>query len=109
MTLGLSSLAVLSFAWSPWLIALSTFFIGVSSGLASPGFSAGASLSVTDEEQGGVAGIINATGAITWIFAPVSATALYGWHPLVPFVLALVLVSICVTIAWLHPGLVKTR
>lgn len=109
MTLGLSSLAVLSFAWSPWLIALSTFFIGVSSGLASPGFSAGASLSVTDEEQGGVAGIINATGAITWIFAPVSATALYGWHPLVPFILALVLVSICVTIAWLHPGLVKTR
>lgn len=109
MTLGLASLAALSFAQSPWLIAVSTFLIGASSGLASPGFSAGASLAVDDEEQGGVAGIINATGAITWIFAPVSATALYGWHPLVPFLLALALVAVSAVIAWAHRGLIRAR
>lgn len=109
MSLGLASLAVLTLAQSPWLIAVSSFLIGASSGLASPGFSAGASLAVSDEEQGGVAGIINATGAITWIFAPVSATALYGWHPLVPFLLALALVAVSAVIAWAHRGLIRAH
>lgn len=105
MTCGLAALAVLSFAWDPWLIAVSTFVLGASNGLASPGFSAGASLAVSDEEQGGVAGVINATGAVTWIFAPVSATALYGWHPFVPFALSLALVALSASIAWAHPRL----
>ena len=51
-------------------------------------------------EQGGIAGVINATGAITWIVAPVSATALYGWMPLSPFVLALSLVALSCACAW---------
>lgn len=51
-------------------------------------------------EQGGIAGVINATGAITWIVAPVSATALYGWMPLSPFLLALSLVALSCACAW---------
>ncbi len=34
------------------------------------GYSAGASLAVTEREQFGIAGVISATGAITWIVAP---------------------------------------
>ncbi len=43
---------------------------GVASGMASPGYSAGASLAVERRASSGIAGVINATGAITWIVAP---------------------------------------
>ena len=101
MTLALGALACLTIAPSLWALAVSTFAMGVASGMASPGYSAGASLAVSAHEQGGIAGVINATGAITWIVAPVSATALYGWMPLSPFLLALSLVTLSCSCAWL--------
>lgn len=100
MTAALVALACLSVAPSLWAVGASTFALGVTSGMASPGYAAGASLSVSAREQGGIAGIINATGAITWIVAPVSATALYGWAPLSPFLLALALVVFSCACAW---------
>jgi len=100
MTLALVALACLTIAPSLWGLAASTFAMGVASGMASPGYSAGASLAVSAREQGGIAGVINATGAITWIVAPVSATALYGWMPLSPFLLALSLVALSCACAW---------
>ena len=100
MTAALAALACLSVAPSLWAVGASTFALGVASGMASPGYAAGASLSVSAREQGGIAGIINATGAITWIVAPVSATALYGWAPLSPFLLALALLVLSGACAW---------
>ena len=100
MTLALVALTCLTIAPSLWALAVSTFAMGVASGMASPGYSAGASLAVSAREQGGIAGVINATGAITWIVAPVSATALYGWMPLSPFALALSLVALSCACAW---------
>ena len=100
MTLALVALTCLTIAPSLWALAVSTFAMGVASGMASPGYSAGASLAVSAREQGGIAGVINATGAITWIVAPVSATALYGWMPLSPFLLALSLVALSCACAW---------
>ena len=100
MTLALVALACLTIAPSLWALAVSTFAMGVASGMTSPGYSAGASLAVSAREQGGIAGVINATGAITWIVAPVSATALYGWMPLSPFLLALSLVALSCACAW---------
>lgn len=100
MTLALVALTCLTIAPSLWALAASTFAMGVASGMASPGYSAGASLAVSAREQGGIAGVINATGAITWIVAPVSATALYGWMPLSPFLLALTLVALSCACAW---------
>ena len=100
MTLALVALTCLTIAPSLWALAASTFAMGVASGMASPGYSAGASLAVSAREQGGIAGVINATGAITWIVAPVSATALYGWMPLSPFLLALSLVALSCACAW---------
>ena len=100
MTLALIALTCLTLAPTLWAVAASTFAMGVASGMASPGYSAGASLAVNAREQGGIAGIINATGAITWIVAPVSATALYGWVPLSPFLVALCLVSLSCSCSW---------
>ena len=111
MTLALVALACLTIAPSLWALAASTFAMGVASGMASPGYSAGASLAVSAREQGGIAGVINATGAITWIVAPVSATALYGWMPLSPFLLALSLVALSCACAWwlLHHADLEAR
>lgn len=39
-------------------------------------------------------------GSITWIVAPVSATALYGWVPLSPFLVALCLVGLSCSCSW---------
>ena len=111
MTLALVALTCLTIAPSLWALAVSTFAMGVASGMASPGYSAGASLAVSAREQGGIAGVINATGAITWIVAPVSATALYGWMPLSPFLLALSLVALSCACAWwlLHRADLEAR
>ncbi|WP_076463563.1 MFS transporter [Actinomyces mediterranea] len=105
MSLGVAAVLALMFAPSLAFITASAFAMGCASGMAGPGFTAGGSLAVNDDEQGGVAGILNATGAVTWIVAPVSATALYGWHPVMPFILAFSLVSASALCAWVHPQL----
>lgn len=105
VTMAAVALAVLALAPTLWLMAAATFTIGMSSGLVGPGFTAGGSLAVSPAEQGGAAGILNATGATTWIFAPVTATALYGWHPLAPFILALCVLSASIIAAWAAPAL----
>ena len=100
VTLALVALVVLALAPSLPLMAGATFCVGLAAGLTGPGFTAGGSLAVSGPEQGGVAGILNATGSLTWIFAPVTATALYGWHPIAPFVLAGAVLAVSVTTAW---------
>ena len=107
VSVGVAAVAVLTVASAVVALAVAMLFMGVATGLTSTGFTAGTSLAVRDDEQGGVAGLVSATGAITWIFAPVSATALYGWQPLAPFALALVLVGASCAAAWVHPGLRK--
>ncbi|WP_026459563.1 MFS transporter [Schaalia vaccimaxillae] len=105
MTIGVGALTLLTFSHSLTFMAIAAFSMGIANGLASPGFTAGASLAVTPAEQGGVAGVVNSTGAVTWIFAPVTATALYGWQPLSPLLLALALLVLSCSISWFHPGL----
>lgn len=105
---ALLALACLTVASQLWFLALATFLVGLGGGMVGPGFTAGGSLAVSAQEQGGVAGVLNATGASTWIFAPVLATALYGWWPLAPFLLALVVLTLSVAVAW-SPVLAKGR
>ncbi|SPT53059.1 Major Facilitator Superfamily [Actinomyces bovis] len=105
----LVALSVLALASQLWLMAAATFAIGLGGGLVGPGFTAGGSLAVRPEEQGGVAGVLHASGAVTWIFAPVLATALYGWWPLAPFVLALAVLSLSVLVAWTSRALSNPR
>lgn len=105
VSLGFVALLAIALAGQFWLLVLAALAAGVAGGMVGPGFTAGGSLSVTPEEQGGVAGVQNATGAVTWVFAPLSATALYGWWPLAPFLLALSVLGISVVVAWTHPRL----
>ena len=102
---ALVCLAVLALAPTLWLMVAATFCVGLAHGLVGPGYSAGGSLAVSAREQGAVAGVLNASAALTWIFAPVTATALYGWHPAAPFVLALTVLGVSAGIAWWCPAL----
>ncbi|WP_083563000.1 MFS transporter [Boudabousia liubingyangii] len=112
LNVSVLSLFGLALASNFWLLMLSYLGFGISMGLVSPGFNAGASLAVNKNELAGVAGVLSATGAISWIFGPVSATALYAWHPLSPFILSGVLLGASTILAWVHPvlrGSVKLR
>jgi predicted MFS family arabinose efflux permease len=56
------------------VILFALLLSGLGFGLARPGFTTGASLSVEPHEQGAVAGLLNAAGAAGFIFGPV-----LGW------------------------------
>ncbi|MDO4258487.1 MAG: MFS transporter [Actinomycetaceae bacterium] len=99
-TLGLAGLGLLAIAPSALFIGCATFMLGVSLGIVGPGFQAGGSLAVSAEEQGGVAGVLHATGAVTWIFAPISSTALYSVQRLSPFILSGVILAVSCAFAW---------
>jgi len=59
------------------VLAVGMAFLGAGLGLCMPAISAGASLAVTPEEQGGAAGLISACPALGFIAGPICAGALY--------------------------------
>jgi MFS family permease len=63
-------------------LAIGMAFMGTGLGLSMPAISAGASLSVTPEEQGAVAGLVSSCPAIGFGFGPVIAGWLYGQEPI---------------------------
>lgn len=103
--LSLVSFIALALAPHLWMLLIAAACNGFASGLAGPGFTAGGSLAVKPEEQGALAGLQHATGALTWIFAPFSATALYSLNPALPFAVAGALLFASTIIAWTHPAL----
>lgn len=96
-------LTLMLFSDSVVALALASLGVGFAAGMAGVGFNAGGTLAVSKEEFGGAAGVLNAASAVTWIFAPVLATALYGYHPSLPFALCLVLLSASLLVALFHP------
>ena len=79
--------------------------LGIGLGLVRPGNSAGASLSVSAEEQGAVAGITGAIGVVGNIFGPLLGTTLYEWTPQGPYVLNAALMAGALLFSLLHPRL----
>ncbi len=58
---------------------------GFGMGLAGPGFMSGASLAVSQEEQGSVAGVANSCGPLGFTIGPLLGTALYSIQPDYPY------------------------
>lgn len=86
-----------------WPLIAAIFLIGLGLGIAMPGYTAGPTLLVRREEQGGLAGLIGATNGLTFVIAPTASTALYGaWHPL-PIVVGAVLMGFVSLFVLLHP------
>ncbi len=84
-----------------WLtMALSIQGLGM--GLAGPGFMAGASLAVSAEEQGSVAGVAGSCGPLGWTIGPLFGGALYQVEPWLPYAFAAVVYLILLMIMpWL--------
>ncbi|RAV22409.1 MFS transporter [Paenibacillus contaminans] len=61
------------------------FLFGVGAGLMMPGFMTGASLAVSREQQGGVAGLVASVQGISAVIAPILSTTLYQADKHLPF------------------------
>lgn len=83
--------------WGVVCLLVAMFITGMGIGMATPGFTAGASLAVDPKEQGSVAGLVSATNALALIAAPTAATGLYTVAPMVPIIIA-VTMTILVTV-----------
>lgn len=73
----------------------SAFFVfGLGSGLMMTGFMTGASLSVRNEQQGGVAGLVAAMQGISAIIAPILSTVLYQANRYSPMIMIAILTAL---------------
>ena len=83
------------------VLIMAQFLVGIGNGLCRPGYFAGASLSVDDDEQGDVAGVIMGANAIGFVFSPFLGPAMYQYvGNNVPFVLAGVILLGMGVYAW---------
>ena len=86
------------------IVVFALMLSGLGFGMARPGFTAAASLSVAPHEQGAVAGIIGASGAAGFIFGPVIG-GLYEVSPYVPYGVGVALVLGLIAFLRLSPVL----
>ncbi|MBN8883460.1 MAG: MFS transporter [Salana multivorans] len=77
--------------------------VGLGLGIAMPGYTAGPSMLVRREEQGGLAGLIGATNGLTFVVAPVLGTALYGVWGQLPILIGGVVMAVVVLFVLAHP------
>jgi MFS family permease len=76
------------------LIAFAMMLSGLGFGMLRPAFAAAASLAVSADEQGAVAGLTGGAGAAGFIFAPLIGNALYSWSNDLPFWLGTILMAL---------------
>lgn len=81
--LACSLIFLLSGQFGPLVVALALSGLGF--GMARPGFTSGASLSVAPHEQGAVAGIIGGASAMGFIAGPLIGY-MYEWSPYIPYI-----------------------
>ena len=86
-----------------WLLVLGMSVITFGIAIAMPGYTAGPTLLMNVEEQGGVAGLIGATNGLTFVFAPVVSTALYAVWPQLPVVIGGCILTVVFALVCLHP------
>ncbi|GAA4658072.1 MFS transporter [Streptomyces chumphonensis] len=77
--------------------------IGVGLGLATPGYTAGPTLLVRRDEQGALAGLVNATNGLTFVVAPIAGTVLYGTAPSLPALVGAVIMAAVALFTFTHP------
>lgn len=105
--LGLPLLAIafvlFCVAGSAALHVVALVVLGVGLALVRPGCAAGASISVTPEEQGAAAGLLNGIAVVGNIFGPMIGTRLYEIAPVLPYGFNLALVLAAMVYALRHP------
>lgn len=102
--MALALIGVLMFAGAGDLNAITLGFAVASLGfgLYRPGFTAGASLSVSRIEQGQVSGIVASVNGAAYIFAPALGVWLYGHHQAIGFATICALCAAVFGLGWLQ-------
>ena len=101
MTAGL--IGVLLAPSLPFLVAAFAV-MGIAGGLLFPGFTSGASLAVTENEQGAVAGLSGAANGAGAVLGPLIGTALYQVDITAPYMASAVLFAALTVFVWSHPS-----
>jgi len=89
------------------LVALGSLGLGL--GLVRPGSAAGASLAVSAEEQGAVAGLLGGLAVLGNVFGPMLGTTLYTYSPRAPYALNGALMTGMLLFVLLNPRIRATR
>jgi DHA1 family tetracycline resistance protein-like MFS transporter len=92
---------------APLIIAI--LLIGLGLGTAMPGYTAGPTLLVGRDEQGGLAGLTGATIGLTFVVAPTAGTALYEFQPSLPVVAGAALMAAVTVFVLVHPRFRQPR
>ncbi len=87
------------------LMVVAFAFTGYGIGLALPGYIASISLSVGSDEQGAVAGLAASAQGFGATFGPITSTALYQLHPLLPYSISAVMVGSIALLVLIRPPL----
>ncbi|GAA3660923.1 MFS transporter [Microbacterium marinilacus] len=87
----------------PVLLFAALLVMGLGLGIAMPGYTAGPTLLVRREEQGGLAGVTTATTGLTFVVAPTLSTALYGVSAPLPIIIGGAIMAIVATFVLTHP------
>ncbi|MEF3308652.1 MFS transporter [Paenibacillus sp. GYB004] len=85
LNLLVGSMVLLLFFVNLAVYFLAYFLFGIGAGLMMPGFMAGASLAVSREQQGGVAGLVGSVQGISAVIALILSTTLYQLDKHIPY------------------------
>jgi MFS family permease len=83
--------------------------LGLGLGLVRPGSAAGASLAVSAEEQGAVAGLLGGLAVLGNVFGPMLGTTLYAFSPRAPYALNGALMTCMLLFVLVNPRIRATR
>jgi MFS family permease len=70
------------------MLSVAMMILGLGMGMAGPGFMAGASLAVSPQEQGSVAGVAGSCGPLGFTLGPLLGGALYQINSALPYAVA---------------------
>jgi MFS family permease len=90
-----------------YLAALTSLGLGL--GLVRPGSAAGASLAVSAEEQGAVAGLLGGLAVLGNVFGPMLGTTLYSFWPRAPYALNALIMSAVLVFVFSNPRIRAMR
>jgi MFS family permease len=81
----------MALADSQLMLSVAMMILGLGMGMAGPGFMAGASLAVSPQEQGSVAGVAGSCGPLGFTLGPLLGGALYQINSALPYAVAAVM------------------
>ncbi len=103
LAIGTVGFTVLVLAQGFSALMVGYVIIGFAIGFLNPGLMAAASLSVNDDEQGAIAGLMGSAMSGGFILGPVLGTWLYGFSPHLPFLASAIALVILLAITFFIP------